>query len=333
MFFSYFKLKFKTPVHFGADIPSLGLEKAEMACHADTFFSALYMEACRLYGEQAAYEMLYLPAREGNFLISDLMPYYEETLYVPRPLFPEAPGKSDIKNRKRMKKISWIPARSLDGYLDFIAGKREELPDDEGWRQELGAGELRVRVALNYQEKPQPYYIGTFSFYPQAGLYFILGADSEERARWLQELVGYLGYSGLGGKRTSGLGIFELEDDYYIMDEECCLTDCDRSLYRMLARDKAAYYMSLSVIYPAKDELAGFPLDKSFYRLVRREGFVQSTAYSDTCVKRKPLVMLGSGSVFPERLKGDIPDVSLKGRHPVYRYGKSLMLGVDFDVS
>lgn len=330
MFFRYFKLKFKTPIHFGADIPSLGLEKAEMACHADTFFSALYMETLNRYGEEKALS-LYEEARAGKLFISDLMPYKGDVLYIPRPLLPEAKGVSDIKNRKKIKKIKYIPAGGLKDYLLYIKGEKAGLPEDEIWQPFFGSFDLRVRVALNYQEKPQPYYVGTFTFAPLAGLYFILGTDKEEKFDFYTEIINSLGYSGIGGKRTSGLGLFELEDDPYELEEEYCLNEHDAALAVLLKKEKADFYLALSVIYPLKDEIENLDMEKACYRLVRREGFVQSVNYNDFFVKRKPLVMFDSGSVFPKRLIGDIPDVSLDGRHPVYRYGKSLMLGVDFD--
>ena len=37
--------------------------------------------------------------------------------------------------------------------------------------------------------------------------------------------------------------------------------------------------------------------------------------------------MIKAGSCFPQKLNGDICDVSDNGRHPVYRYGKPIMLG------
>ncbi|SHH26918.1 CRISPR-associated protein Csm4 [Thermosyntropha lipolytica DSM 11003] len=330
MFFYYFKLQFHAPVHFGADIPALGLEKTVMACHADTFFSALYIEALKCGGEEKA-RMLYEDAKSGRFLLSDLMPYAEDILYIPRPLYPETPGKSDIKNRKKIKKMDYIPAGGLKDYFGYLRGKRESLPDDGIWSPFFGVYDLRVRVALNYQSQPQPYYVGTFSFAPRCGLYFILGIDKEDRLPFYTALINSLGYSGIGGKRTSGWGWFELEDDPYELEEDYCLNEHDYTIASLLKKEQAAWYLNLSVTYPRQEELGDDLLEKSYYRLIRREGFVQSPAYNDFFVKRRPLIMFAGGSLFPRRLQGDIPDVSLSGRHPVYRYGKSLMLGVDFD--
>ncbi|MBO8159673.1 type III-A CRISPR-associated RAMP protein Csm4 [Thermosyntropha sp.] len=331
MFYCFFKLKFTTPVHFGSDIPGLGLERAEMTCHSDTLFSALCCEAFSLFGNEGV-DFLVKSAQKGELLLSDLMPYKKDTLYIPRPLLSEGAGGRDLKNRKKIKKLTYIPICGLYDYLDYITGKRANFPEGDIWEAEFGARNLRVRVALNGQEKPRPYYVGTFQFAPDSGLYFILGIKEEEQLDLYRKLIISLGYSGLGGKRTSGFGHFEMEDSEYILEPDCIIDDNnDGLLTDLLLNQKASFYLSLSLVYPKKDELPIVNDSRATYNLVRREGFVQSVDYNnDFFVKRRPLIMLDSGSTFKSRIEGDIVDVSIEGKHPVYRYGKSMMLGVDY---
>ena len=39
--------------------------------------------------------------------------------------------------------------------------------------------------------------------------------------------------------------------------------------------------------------------------------------------------MINAGSCFEDKFVGDVIDVSKDGTHPVYRYGKPIMIGID----
>ncbi|NLU49229.1 MAG: type III-A CRISPR-associated RAMP protein Csm4 [Syntrophomonadaceae bacterium] len=321
-----FKLNFSGPVHFGADVPGLGLEKSMMTCHADTLFSALCHEAVYIYGEKGL-RYLIEAAEKGGLLLSDLMPYRGEDLYIPRPVVAlEAEGK-DPSQKKRLKRISHIKVSDVAGYLKFLAG------EESSWEPvppEFGAYELYPRVALSYQSNPRPYMVGTYRFLPDAGLYFIIGLGEEGDLDFYRALIESLGYSGLGGKRTAGCGYFELEDsEYDLSDTEYCYTECEEALARMLKAENSRLFLTLSVICPNDEDMDVLKDSSSTYSLIQRRGFVLSKTYSDRFLKRRPLIMINAGSCFPAKLKGQIVDVSNEGSHPVYRYGLALMAGVE----
>ena len=49
--YCFYKIKFDSPVRFGAERPGIGEEKADYFCHSDVFFSALCNEVVHLEGK------------------------------------------------------------------------------------------------------------------------------------------------------------------------------------------------------------------------------------------------------------------------------------------
>lgn len=318
------KLKFTAPVHFGADVPGIGLEKSMTACHADTLFSALCQEALYLYGPEGL-DYLVKTAEKGNIVFSDLMPFRGDDLYIPRPLMVQEVKKADPSLKKKLKKVNYIRISDLPRYLAFLDGK------DGGWTPEapvFGAGDLVPRVAVSYREMPLPYLVGTFTFEEGAGLYVIIGVESEEDLDWCRSLFDSLGYAGLGGKRTSGFGAFTIENQYDINDPQYCYKEDKAMLAELLHSQDSQGYIALSLVCPAAEDWPVIKDAGSAYTLIQRRGFVQSVSYSEQPRKRRPLVMIGPGSFFPRPLKGRIVDTGKDGTHPVYRYGRALMMGV-----
>ena len=133
-----------------------------------------------------------------------------------------------------------------------------------------------------------------------------------------------LGYSGIGGKTSSGFGAFHLDDLVYLdapfADETEWLssalhTDADRNLL-------------LTSCLPAERELDAV-IPSASYQLVRRGGFVQSDSYAAAPQKKQTQYFLSSGAVVGKRFSGGLFDVGQHGNHPVYRYSRPSFLGVD----
>ena len=82
MSYLLYKLKFPNGIHVGANN---SLESTELGIHSDTFYSALYSEYMKIYGDD---EMLKV-SENGEFRVSDLFPFKEikkETVfYLPKP--------------------------------------------------------------------------------------------------------------------------------------------------------------------------------------------------------------------------------------------------------
>ena len=89
--------------------------------------------------------------------------------------------------------------------------------------------------------------------------------------------------------------------------------------------------MTLSLFLPT--ELKNEDLNDSYYKIVRRSGFVSSTKFSEEFVKKDDVYVFMVGSTFTksskELLSGQILDVSNnKGSHKVYKHLVPLFLGV-----
>ncbi|QSQ08593.1 CRISPR type III-associated RAMP protein Csm4 [Koleobacter methoxysyntrophicus] len=335
------KLKFTSPVRFGPDRAGAGLTLGNETCHSDTFFSALCIEWLKIFGEAEMNEMVRW-AEAGHFILSSLLPWKGQELFLPKPvLFLEKSNtrKNEPAYGKTLKKLKWIPASAFDSYIRFLK-EGGELPfsqeGNKAWSEVLIA-----RAAIARDKETMPYVISAYRFpfgeaerhhqpkepLPETGLYFILKIDSEELMDKLMIVLESLGLTGIGGKKTTGLGRFELAEEPIEFDSNSGLYDSDTALGKMLDRT-GEFYMSLSVVAPSEEELEAFEPQESFYTLVYRSGFVESASYWPSPIKRRPVAMFGTGSCFKAPLCGRILDLSSGGNHPVYRYGKGMYLGV-----
>ena len=137
------------------------------------------------------------------------------------------------------------------------------------------------------------------------GLYIIAGFESSHEEDLFYDLLDALSYSGIGGKRRSGFGRFEIE-----------------SIKDVSLSEQGEHYMTLSVSLPEENEME--VLRDASYQVIKRGGFVGSEDYSDEYRKKKDLFMVTAGSCFHEMYSGNIYDVSNGGKHAVYRYGKPI---------
>ena len=79
MNFWVYKLAFSTEVHIGNGL----LTDSDYTMYADTFFSALCLEALKIYGVEGI-EKLKTMAMEDKLVLSDGFPYIKDKLYIPK---------------------------------------------------------------------------------------------------------------------------------------------------------------------------------------------------------------------------------------------------------
>ena len=148
-------------------------------------------------------------ARNGQFLISDLFPWHERELYLPKPVLPpffqrdiDEEGKTD---KKFLKKLAHLPASKFREYLDFLrsGGELPWQPEQDSLAYEV----LLYRAKVAREEETMPYLVSARRFQENGGLYFILQTSGEWREK-LDPVIESLGLSGVGGKKSSGLGKF-----------------------------------------------------------------------------------------------------------------------------
>mgnify|MGYP000722354495 CR=1 FL=1 len=182
----------------------------------------------------------------------------------------------------------------------------------------LGKYEMTQKASISYEEglDALPYYIGSYHFSKNAGLYVIIGYEDTEAFQFISSLIEGLSYSGIGGKRTSGYGKFQAK--YKNMDPQ---------LKQRLNVNKYQKMMSLSISLPKDDEIEKVCTEVQF-QLIKRSGFVNSMTYADTFRKKKDFYGFVAGSCFKIPYQGDIYDVSIYGKHPVYRYAIPIFMGV-----
>lgn len=320
-----YKLLFRTAVHFGTDNGLLA--DCDYTVQADTLFSALLEEALLLEGPSALNNLV-SAAKDGQLLLSNAFPTIEyngdEFYYVPRPLLPETPHFTNSSARKAFKKKRWLRASDLMIWVNAVKNREDPTSLITTFDQnDFGRFDNRTAVSLQGEE-PEPYQIATWRFNPynDAALYVVV-MTTEELHEILAALFASIGHSGIGGKRRSGLGRFDID----VIDLTEPYTDDLIALKQKLTTSDALLQMSLSAALPADHELVK-ALKDAHFEIERRGGFTDSLDYASTWLRRKDLFVLSAGSIFRQSFEGDVYDLSIGGKHPLYRYAKPLFLGV-----
>ncbi len=309
MNYKVYKLSFLGAVHFGGR----SLEDGEYTFCADTLFSALCQEALK-QGEDVL-QRFYQDALNGSLLLSDAFPYIGGTYYLPKPMkrIEAVNNKGDSAVKKAYKKLRYIPLEAMEAYLSGsydICGVQSKDID------RLGYFEMKAVASIRGEEETKPYRIGTYYYNKGNGVYIIAGYQNQAQLELMDKLMESLSFSGIGGKRASGLGRFEVRSERL-----------PREIWQRLER-MGACYMSLSVSLPRADELEAV-LAGAEYMLCKRSGFVASGQYASKQMRKRDLYVLKAGACVAARYQGDIYDVSGgDGGHPVYRYAKPMLMEV-----
>lgn len=312
MNYKLYKLSFSTPVHFGNG----RLGSCENRFLADRLFSTICIEAKKMFGTEGI-ESVYQSAVSGKLLISDSMPYCHDTLYIPKPIMTIERDTDRYDNnsviKKSFKKLSYIPSDSIDKYIkgDFDATAENEKLSG------LGVFSEKTSASIHEDDDALPYNVGTYNFNPDCGLYFIIGYENDDIFFKFDDIMYSLGYTGIGGKVSSGFGKFE-----------AVITDVPEELLKMLTNQNADRYITLSVCMAKEDELEN-AVSEAEFSMIRRSGFVNSVSYSETFRKKKDMYCFAGGSSFKNKFEGDVYDISDGGSHAVYRYAKPLFMGVN----
>ncbi|MCL2045533.1 MAG: type III-A CRISPR-associated RAMP protein Csm4 [Oscillospiraceae bacterium] len=305
------RLCFDNGIHIGEG----SLEDSSIRLRADTIFSALCIEALKL-GGYTMLNQLILFVKAGSLIISDAFPYINDEYFVPKPIRSVRANDSDVDSgaKKVFKQMKYIPIDMVDEYVagEFDVETVQYITNR--LNEKLGESIIVARAAVRVPDDTLPYHVGVYQFRPDAGLYIVVSGTSAS-LKLLNELFFSLAYSGLGGKRSSGLGRFQMTAE-----------ELDDDIAPRI-NDDYPLYITLSVSLPQENEMEQI-IHNSSYMLVRRSGYVFSDTYADDFLRKMDLYMLDSGAVVSQKYLGDLYDVSNEGNHPVYRYGKPLFLGV-----
>ncbi len=302
MEYSIYKLDFYTGVHLGNGM----LNDSSYTFQADQLFSALYIEAIKLGCEQAFCSMVH----EDRLLFSDAFPYVGKQYMVPKPMLYVEPSNRGSSNQKKVyKKMKFIPVDSLEAFLNGTQ-VFEHNP-----MENYGHFEQQTMACVRSEEETKPIRVGVFYYGNDCGLYVLVAHESSTEKYMMEELLEALSYTGIGGKKMSGLGKFTLRPVKF------------PEIFSKYLQKNSEMSLLLSTALPKEEELTTV-LDGASYQLIKRSGFVASTAYAPEIRKKRDLYVCSAGSCFRYRFKGDIYDVSDGGNHPVYRYAKPFFMGV-----
>lgn len=328
MNYAVFKLVFKTAYHVGNDLGSATLASAEMTINSDTLFSALCIEALQLGGEEYL-KKLYKKCLDDELVFSSLFPYLGEDYFLPKPILHienTLNKEEDLKKSKEYKNLKYISAIDFKQYLGSLQGTDEfDVASGNEKLKKIGVSEVRQWVSIKGEVESVPYHVATFNFFDNAGLYFITAYKDEQDLDFLSQLLNALAWSGIGGKRSAGLGKFILDDPIFL---DTPYSEGLEALSELLSLSNSTYKILLNLALPQNNELDKVCQDSS-YMLIRRGGFVQSENHWHHQIKKKLIYAFAAGSSFKHSFSGDIYDVSISGNHPVYKYLKPLFMGVD----
>ena len=325
-----FPFTFTSSVHFGNTNEGGSLDKVQITISSDTFVSACVNE---IGYNQAEVDWLIESLQSGRIKMSSLFPFTnlrkELELYLPRPIYvaKQKGGISDLstlqersKEQKKLKKIAYVRASSIyneDG--KYVIDSAMEIPF---FGQFLTAQRVSLRT-----EKSRPYVVGSFKFAPEAGLYCIVGAENDDDIDRIKSMFESLGYTGIGGKRSSGYGQFIVEDEFELDEFPLCGDD-DVALYQLLHQN-GPIFMSISAVTPVADEIG--EIGNGTYKLMRRSGFVYSESIAET-YKRNSFSALQEGSCMLKALQGQVIELNHeKSPHPIYKNMTGFWLGVNID--
>lgn len=147
-------------------------------------------------------------------------------------------------------------------------------------------------------------------------MYVVFAAENEDAEDLIFDIMDSLQYSGIGGKRTAGYGRFE-----------CRIADIPSSLEKMLEADNCENYMTISMCMPSDDELSSV-LDGAVYKLNKTRRICAVKHIFRYTTEKRDFYMFASGAVFKKKFDGDVFDVAILKAHPIYKYGKPILLGL-----
>lgn len=336
MNYCLYNLKFTTPVHFGNSELAHSLDTTVMTCCADTLFSALCHAAFSIGGNEQVQWLIH-KVQNNELRFSDCMPCHGvDRYYLPRPCC--SPAKHlqlPEDDRKVVKKAEWIPVDTMDTFLSAMRGETvydwSQAANTSDFGNNLEFSKVQLFTNPDTEKHTEPYTVGAFQFHPDMGLYFILQYAENSDSNQVKTMLDALGYSGIGGKTSSGYGRFSVEKTTFLCfpkDTEDTFDETTQWFYHALHTEQAKRWLLISASLPEESELDRAVTD-SQYQIVRRGGFSFPVYSEHSLRKKKTQYFFASGSVFENRYHGALYTVGNTENHAIYRYGKPIFLGVN----
>lgn len=280
------KLAFSTPIHYGNNNKP-GLLSTGNYILSDTLYSAL------IDNNPTILNKLVELVNKKKIALSDMLPYVEEELLVPKGNN-QIDFNNDSIDRTFMKKAKKINFISLKNYSNYYKNLSKEIIED-AVLLESKIGEFGIRtnnqIKRDFDKETEPYILSTFTFYEKSGLYLFIEYDDINDLNFIKEELRSLGVSGIGGRRSSGFGKFTIKES----------SNYDES--------KVGKYLLLSTTITPPDNMSGF-------EIIKRSGFYHS---SDGFFKKRDLYAIKSGLLLDNKTEGIILD-NLSNMQKIYRF-------------
>lgn len=307
MKYKIYKMYFKTGVRCGTG----KIESNSIEIPSDIIFSAIINEASK--ADEKILQYILDSFKDRKILLSDAFPFIDDEYLLPKPLISFTKNDGDSSEKKLYKKINHIPISDFNEYVSGNSDPQEILNKTEN----LGLIQIDTKIQNRLEGDNEIYNLSYFRFNKNNGLYFILAFEDERLEKLLHNLIYSIGFTGIGGKKTSGLGKFE------IVEEEL-----SKNILNKINSEKANMLLTSSMA--REDELEKIDEDAN-YALIRRGGFIYSESEigrKKTVKRKRTMHFFKSGSIFNKKFEGDIFRVDDGFVHPVYRYGIPMWLEV-----
>lgn len=310
MKYKIYKMYFKAGVRCGTG----KTESNSIEMPSDIIFSSLINEAAKI-DEKILKEALDF-FKERKILLSDAFPFLGDEYLLPKPLISFDKNSGDSSEKKLYKKITHIPISYFSEYVKGNSDPQEILNKTEN----LGNTQIDTKIQKKLEGDNEIYNLSYFRFNKNNGLYFILGFEDEVCEKLFDDLIYSIAVTGIGGKKTSGLGKFQVVKK-----------DLPREISNKINSEKAKMLLTSSMA--REDELEKLDQDAN-YALIRRGGFIYSEdkeGSKNTVKRKRTMYFFKAGSIFNKKFEGDIFRVDDGFIHPVYRYGIPMWLEVWYE--
>lgn len=273
---SVIKFKFNTAIHYG-NSGKPGLLDSDISILSDTLYSALIANNPNILNDILKY------VKEESLRISDMLPYVDNNLLVKRSLRSfNFDGDLEIDRTlyKVMKKIEFISLNKINEYYNSCT---EHLIKETYENQKrIGNFYIQTRNKLpRNAEDTMPYTLTNFNFNNGSGLYIVVEHKNQKILDFLIEELISLGLSGIGGRKSSGLGKFEILEIFEYKEKE------------------EGRHLLMSTIIPNSN------VDDVQFDIIKRSGFYHSNRGD---FKKRDIYAIRSGILVNNKIEGMILD-------------------------
>lgn len=272
----------------------------------------------------------------------------EEIFFIPKPDAPLITKTEDIQTRKLLKKVKYISTAAISEILSSWNKENKKfnisdlefeiisnsflLLSKELADKNINSSKLkdlkfirhndRPRLSINrytnkseqffYQKNIEFQYQKTSKFIIKPFIYSIISGELKNEFIAAFRL---LADEGIGGKRSSGLGIFKK----FEIDNTDPLN--------LKLNQTGDYYLSLATLFPDKKETESI----LNYDLEKRSGYIYSNG--GVPMRKKSIRVIKEGAIFEDEIEGQILNLAPEAydEHPVYLFGKTLAISFGGD--